>query len=76
MQLMENANNTNVINTLTEDGLQNIIKLHSYIIDNHICNNKANIINSPFVNHAIKYIEKNYAHEISIDEYLQRIKCE
>lgn len=63
----ENSNDTNVINTLTKDGLQSIIKLHSYIIDNHIRNNKPNMINSPFVNHAIKYIEKNYAHEISID---------
>ena len=72
------CNNSNVINTLTEDELQNIIKLYSYIIDNHICNNKANIINSPFVNHAIKYIEKNYAQEISIDSICKELnvnKC-
>ena len=74
----EDSNNTNVINTLTEDGLKSIIKLHSYIIDNHICNNKSNKINSPFVNHAIKYIEKNYAHEISIDDICKELnvnKC-
>ena len=53
--LTENYNNN--ISTLTKNGLENIIKLHSYIIDNHI-NNKSDMINSPFVNHAIKYIEK------------------
>ena len=76
--ISEDPNNTNVINTLTEYGLQNIIKLHSYIIYNHICNNKSNMINSPVVNHAIKYIEKNYAHEISIDDICKQLnvnKC-
>ena len=74
----ENTNDTNAINTLTEDGLQNIIKLHSYIIHNHICSNKSNMINSPVVNHAIKYIEKNYANEISIDDVCKQLnvnKC-
>ena len=77
-KLSQDYNNTNFINTLTEDGLENIIKLHSYIIDNHISINKSNIINSPFVNHAIKYIEKNYAHEISIDDICKELnvnKC-
>ena len=74
----ENSNNTNVITTLTEEGLENIIKLHSYIIENHICNNKSNMINSPFVNHAINYIEKNYSQEISIDDICKELnvnKC-
>lgn len=74
----EKSNNTNIINTLTEEDLENIIKLHSYIIENHICNNKSNRINSPFVNHAIKYIEKNYVHEISIDDICKELnvnKC-
>lgn len=74
----EKLNNTNFISTLTEEGLENIIKLHSYIIENHICNNKSNKITSPFVNHAIKYIEKNYAHEISIDDICKELnvnKC-
>lgn len=71
-------NATNVTSTLTKDGLETIIKLHSYIIDNHINNDKSNMINSPFVNHAIKYIEKNYAQEISIDSVCKELnvnKC-
>lgn len=74
----KNLNNINVINTITEEDLENIIKLHSYIIDNYICKNKSSRINSPFVNHAIKYIEKNYATEISIDDICKEInvnKC-
>ena len=73
--LTENYNNN--ISTLTKNGLENIIKLHSYIIYNHI-NNKSDMINSPFVNHAIKYIEKNYAQEISIDSICKELnvnKC-
>lgn len=74
----ENLNNINAISKITEDDLENIIKLHSYIIDNHICNTKSSRINSPFVNHAIKYIEKNYATEISIDDICKELnvnKC-
>ena len=56
----ELSNNNSEINILTEEWINNIIKLHTYIISNHIgkFNNLQNI--SPCVNHAIKYIEKNY----------------
>ena len=57
----ELSNNNSEINILTEEWINNIIKLHTYIISNHIgkFNNLQNI--SPCVNHAIKYIEKNYS---------------
>ena len=64
----ELSNNNSEINILTEEWINNIIKLHTYIISNHIgkFNNLQNI--SPCVNHAIKYIEKNYSNEILIDD--------
>ena len=64
----ELSNNNSKINILTEEWINNIIKLHTYIISNHIgkFNNLQNI--SPCVNHAIKYIEKNYSNEILIDD--------
>ena len=74
----EDANYSDAINTLTEEWLNNIIKLHSYIIDNHICIDKTATNNSPCVNHAIKYIEKNYTTEISIDDICSELninKC-
>ncbi|CUO54701.1 MULTISPECIES: helix-turn-helix domain-containing protein [Clostridium] len=74
----EDANYSDAINTLTEEWLNNIIKLHSYIIDNHICIDKTSTNNSPCVNHAIKYIEKNYTTEISIDDICSELninKC-
>lgn len=64
----ELSNNNSEINILTEEWINNIIKLHTYIISNHTgkFNNLQNI--SPCVNHAIKYIEKNYSNEILIDD--------
>ena len=74
----ELSNNNSEINILTEEWINNIIKLHTYIISNHIgkFNNLQNI--SPCVNHAIKYIEKNYSNEILIDDinYLNNYKIE
>ena len=74
----KDTNNSDIINTITEEWLNNIIKLHSYIIDNHLCIKKTYTNNSPCVNHAIKYIEKNYAHVISIDDICNELninKC-
>ena len=62
------SNNKTDINTITEEWLDNIVKLHSYIIANNICTSKNSKVYSPCVNYAIKYIQKNYATEISIDE--------
>lgn len=72
------SNNKTDINTITEEWLDNIVKLHSYIIANNICTSKNSKVYSPCVNYAIKYVQKNYATEISIDEICNELninKC-
>lgn len=57
--------------------LDNVLNFYSFIIDKHICpHNIKN--NSPCVTRAIKYIEKNYTNEISIEELCKELninKC-
>lgn len=64
--------------SISNDWLDNIIKLHKYIIDKHICIKKINTSTSPCVNHAIEYIKKNYSNNISIDDICSELninKC-
>ena len=64
--------------SISNDWLDNIIKLHKYIIDKHICIKKINTSTSPCVNHAIEYIKKNYSNDISIDDICSELninKC-
>lgn len=71
-------NNSTNISSISNDWLDNIIKLYKYIIDKHICIKKINTSNSPCVNHAIEYIKKNYSNDISIDDICSELninKC-
>lgn len=58
---------------ITQDTLENVIKIYtSFIINKSCIHNKLNIAssksNSPCINRAIEYIKENYANYISIDE--------
>ena len=71
-------NSSTNISSISNDWLDNIIKLYKYIIDKHICIKKINTSNSPCVNHAIEYIKKNYSNDISIDDICSELninKC-
>lgn len=73
-----NTTSNTSINNLSEEWINNILKLHNYIIDTHIkkINNFKNT--SPCIVHAIKYIEKNYSKEILIDDICSELninKC-
>lgn len=60
-------NYSNNILSINNNWLKYVVEFYNYLIDKHICVKKTNLSTSPCVNHAIKYIEKNYSTDISID---------